>query len=225
MCSFLFIRLRCTLEIVSNKRHNNHVINLIDQTDVLSNNIVDKDVQSMFLPFTQTILLSPKYRIKNNIISPNNLFNKRLLLCGTLICMSAYFFFINFSCLRILIDLHSSKVVICIVFYDFYYHVSEFLADFVINLVETKTSDLFILTIQAVHRCLNNEHSSTRYMKNSWITVSVIFFYYIVLCVCNYILNENFRVYLIVSLAALTHFGSNIVYAIRFIKLLRNKFF
>ncbi|PZC83178.1 hypothetical protein B5X24_HaOG200823 [Helicoverpa armigera] len=54
--------------------------------DVSFPNNVDKDVQAMLFPLNlmQNVLLCPKYRIKNNIISPNSVISNVISLIATI---------------------------------------------------------------------------------------------------------------------------------------------
>lgn len=56
------------------------------QNSVPPDNTVDKDMQSMLLPFSfmQIFLLGPKFRIKNDAITQNDVLCKVVLLCGTM---------------------------------------------------------------------------------------------------------------------------------------------
>ena len=208
--------------MMSNKRRNNRNIDLTDQTEISTNNVVDKDVQSMFLPFTvlQTILLSPKYRIKNNIITANNLFNKVLSLCGTVICSSLYLIrFFQIIKLKIYV---LTNIQIISLYTNVWFNFCGFFFNFVSDLIQTESYALFILSIQEVHRFGNCEVVS-KFMRNSWISVTMIIICYILLCVYSYILYPSMPLTASIGRVALICFDLNVVYAIRFIKLLEIK--
>ena len=76
-------------EIHFDKRLGYHVTVLLD-------NFVDKDIQSMLLPFNilQNMLFYPKYRIKDNFIYPNSIVSKLVSLCVMILSIILYFYLV-----------------------------------------------------------------------------------------------------------------------------------
>ena len=208
---------------MSTETGSKRIIDINHQTEVLPHNVVDKDVQSMFLPFTlmQIILLGPRYCIKNNAITTNNLFNKVLLLSGIVFCVSLFAFRV--------VDIQIStwftqRMQFYHLFLSLSYNFFGIFIIFVINLIQSESNVLFVLTIQKVHRVLKNEvNYLRRYIRNSWVFVAVIICIYIVYWGSICFLYQIIPFHVAIELLVLIHFDVNIIFAMRYIKLLEDK--
>lgn len=188
---------------------------------ILSNKIVDKDVQSIFLPLNlmQNIMFCPKYRIKNDQITPNSYVFNFVSMLGTLI-----FIFLFFSQTYILFVnkdlLGFTTFMLITTFYDGFYYTFGLTINFIVGILYSKKSVKFILTFQRVHRLLNNKTFSERFIVWTWIVGIITFFYTIIyICIGVYLDVPFFYLYLNYVLIC---FDVNIFYFIRVIKLLEN---
>lgn len=185
-------------------------------------NKIDQDVQSLIFPLNlmQILVLNPKYRIKNNFISPNNCFNKSILLCATLTFLSAYVYRV----LEISLDsnLRRYGTVSFLYFasyFDFIFYCTGFIMNFTINLSKTKKMVILILTFQEVHKLINNDYSFKWSVRKTWIYVTLIFVFYITIflfmCFAPW--------HIVFNLVALISLDSNLIYFIVMIKVLTEK--
>ena len=184
---------------------------------------VDEDVQSMLLPFNlmEHITFSPKYTIKDNVITPNSLKSYLVSMIGTLIFISVLinrtykivFYYDYFGRHFIL----SSIGCFDCIFYCF-----GVIMNFVNGIILTEKSIEFVFTFQKVHRFLNNDTSFKRFIIWSWINVIGYTFghtvFFITFCVFT---GEPY--YVLLCLVICVVLDLNIIYATRGITLLKNK--
>lgn len=192
---------------------------------IVLNELIDKDLQSMILPLNlmQMILMNPKYRIKNEMITPNNLFNKFVLLFGTITFIYAYVYRVIHETdenLKIYQFVNFQHIATC---YDLCYYCVGFVMNFLVNLLQTRKNVTLILTIQKVHRFLNDKTKFKSFINGNWIIVAIIFGFYVIFSIYNYIIYSEIPFYLFFTMFILVNFDANIVYAIRLIKLLEDK--
>ena len=193
------------------------------QVKVISSVTVDKDVQSMFLPFNlmEYITFCPKYTIKDNFITPNSLKSYLISMIGTFIMIlvfiyRTYMIFFYYDCYGRNFTLNYIACFDCI-FYCF-----GFIMNFVHGIILTRKSIKFVFTFQKVHRFLNNDTSVSQFIIWNWISIIGYTFghtvFFITFCVFT---GEPY--YLILSLVICVLLDLNMIYATRGITLLKNK--
>ncbi|CAH1640574.1 unnamed protein product [Spodoptera littoralis] len=190
--------------------------------DRISINRVDKEVQTMLLPLNlmQYITYSPKYCIKNNYIFPNNLLTYCLSLTATIFIIVSY---ITSHHLSIISGTKENVGFLdYLSFYDSAFNSIGFTLIFVIQIMQSKNSVMFVLMFQKVHRVLNNEINTNQTVFVIWTVVILtsLFFpcYFTAYCIL-----ANFPFRFLIATFFLAVFDFNIVYATEVIKLLTNK--
>lgn len=190
---------------------------------VLSDNLVDKDVQSMLFPLNlmQNIFLCPKYSIRGNFISQNSSLSNFASLCGTVALIALYFYriykFYSDNDIRTYVNfMYISS------YFDFGLFCIGFIMNYIVGVIKTKRNIMFLLKIQDIHRFLNEKDNSRRFIVGNWIIIiSVLVFYF---SITTYIsITLNLPVYMYLCIYVLICFDGNIVYAIRLIQLLKDK--
>ena len=179
----------------------------------------------MFLPlnFMKIIVLNPKYRIRNNAITPNDILYKFLLLCGTVFCIFLYVYRIihNFDDnARAYTFLFIQDIA---VYADFFFHFTGFIMNFFIVLIYSKNFVQMILIIQNVHRFVNNKVHTKSFIRNNWIVVTVYFITFISYFSYHYVLYPEIPLYVLCTLLVLITFDSDIIYAISLLRFVNDK--
>ncbi|XP_063897098.1 uncharacterized protein LOC135118600 [Helicoverpa armigera] len=131
-----------------------------------SNNIVDSDVQSMLLPLNllQNVFFCPKYRIKNDYITPTNLMSNLISSIATLVFIMIYAYrnyLIHFSKMSQL----STAWKYTSYFNGFCYSLG-FIMNLVIGIIQSQNSVQFVLTFQNVHSQQRLSGTEKRLCKN-----------------------------------------------------------
>lgn len=195
------------------------------RVEILLNNLVDKDVQSIFLPFNvlQAITLCPKYRIKDNFITPNSLSSNISSLIATIIIIFLHIY--RFNILYYASDTpetmkNSLIFVLC------YYSVGHVI--FYINSVRHSNRNvILVLTFQKIFRFLNNASAkhTKRFTEWNWVivfsilsTLPVVSFIFI--SYFWYVMNAPLHHLIILTSVA---FDVSKIYAIRLLKLFEIK--
>lgn len=190
------------------------------RVEVLLDNMIDKDVQSMLLPLKilQNIMFCPKYAIKSDFITPNDCVNNLVSLFATVVFISAFINrFYNIWCFGInrTVAIYFSYV------FDIIYYCIGYSINFVSTYIYSTNEVEFVLTFQKIHRLLNDKHSFEHCIIFNWIyTLSVIcsyIFYFI-----YFSLQTKIPYYELITITLL-FFDFNMIFAIRFIKLLESK--
>ena len=139
---------------------------------VMTDNSIDEDVQRMLLPLNllHNILLSPKYRIKNNFIQPNSLITSIVSMFGTIAFSSLYLYRIY--------DLHYEKVkrrythvIYIFSYFDFVLFSIASVINYNVDVLKTKRNISFVLKFQNVHRFLNDKEKFNRFIILNWISI------------------------------------------------------
>ncbi|PZC77047.1 hypothetical protein B5X24_HaOG200696 [Helicoverpa armigera] len=182
--------------------------------------LIDKDLQSMLLPINlmQNILLSPQYRIKDNLIKTNTLTAILVSFCGVMISIFAFL-------LRICLTSEAIKQ-----YYSSLYIVSKielvlYSTGFIINYISVLRSNknvLFILKVQDIHRFVNDGIYLKRLIVCNWISVILIFSFDFTIIIYAWVKLE-LRFYNLICGVSVICFDINFIYAIIFLKLLRNQ--
>lgn len=187
------------------------------------NNFVDKEVQSTLFPLdlVQNITFYPKYRIKNNFITPNSLISKSvslivaLVLSLLLVYNTRMLYFHNDSAGATTFMRFTS-------YFDTCFYSSGFAMNFLIAAFQTKKSTQFVLTYQKVHRLLNAEGSLKDFIIWNWIIViGAMGGHVVVVTVCCILFKLPYSLYYICYIVFM--FDLNILYAIRVIKLMESQ--
>ena len=194
------------------------------QIDLFSENIVDKDVQAMLLPLTsmQTILLCPKFRIKNEFIIPIDVLYKVIVICGAVLATAEHIFRITHNFDNDAHEYTFLKIQDLGTYTDFIFNFSGFLVNFSCNLIQSKNNVLFILTCQEVHRFVSNDVHFKRFVRRNWLCVAMLFGSFTLFTIYNYVLYPNLPFYVIFGMVVLIVFDAEMIYAIRLMKLLED---
>ena len=192
------------------------------RVQVLSNNLVDKDVQSLLLPWNllKSMQFCPLYSMKDNFIVSNSRLSKCISCCGTIFIISYLLHSIYIGFIEVMT--YKLGPMICSFFVV---NIAITIAACLINLIQIFNASenvSFVLKYQDVHRKLNDEIKFKRFIIGNWIaliSLSVIGLSANILF-CTLIgasIHEIFSGIIVLS------FDANILYAIRFIQLLESK--
>ncbi|CAH0596867.1 unnamed protein product [Chrysodeixis includens] len=189
--------------------------------DINLSNSIDKDVKTMFLPITllQSLVLCPKYYIKNNHIYPNDFINK----CKTCILSFTLFALKIYRLYEILGDEFFMKYTTTTIFYFALYLDESFsyciyIVLYIITSLKSRQFVLFVLKFQKIYRLLKNG-LKVSHIINSWFYCSLLVFYHLIIgIIYSFALNVQWHV----SVCLFAHIchDANIIYAIVSIKLL-----
>lgn len=189
-----------------------------------SNNKIDKDVQLIFRPINlmQTVLLNPKYHIKDGLIFPNNNSNKLIIKVHVVSLAILYFLRLIF----LIFVYYKSNMFSYLVFnflYDCIFRCVGLATNFVINVKKTTKNVQFVLSFQQAHRLLSNVSCDNHFIKRSWMSIAAIFAFYFVLIVYIFFILTHGQWDIFMNVTVKLMFDINIVYVLRLVKLLRDK--
>ena len=189
---------------------------------LISNDAVDKDVQSMLLPLNlmHNIIFCPKYRIKDNVITPNSFITNFFAMIATLVYI---FTFVHCTYLvTVNKEIHTrSTFMYYIPFYNCFFYSFGLSMNFVNGVIRTKSNIQFVLMFQKVHRFINNESGFKHIIIWSWIIfLEVLSIYTIVFTYFQIQIGTLFSVYAIYFLII---FDFNVIYFMRVMRLLENE--
>lgn len=193
------------------------------KVEMLLNNYVDNDVRSFLLPLSimQTICLCPKYRIKDNYVYTTSRSSNIILFFGTIVFISMYFMRMILFIFDEYTRNHTTfKLVIFI--YDFCFYCTGFCLNFFLSIILVEKNVNFILTIQSVHRFINNKKYLQNLTLGNWIFVLFVFSVYIfdtTIFIFNFSLVPKHN---ILARLILICFDAHIVYVIRSITWLKD---
>ena len=203
--------------------YKNRNIRRINPVKLVSNDTVDKDVQSMLLPLNlmQNIIFYPKYRIKNGVITPNSLFSKIVSMIATLVFIFGFVHF-SYTALTTLKGLGHPTFMHVVSCYNCIFYCFGVVLNFMIELFRTKRNVQFVLKFQKVHRFINNQSGFNNIIIWTWIIVIVILSIYgIAFTYLNTKIASRFHsncyVYILIV------FDFNIVYITRILRFLENE--
>lgn len=188
----------------------------------MSDNMVDKDVQSMLLPLNlmQNIMFCPKYRIKNNLISPISIFHSLVSLIGTGLFIFAFFH--RLYILYVDRGLSHQYTQYIISFFDCGYYSFGLTMNFISSVFESKTYISFVLIYQNINRFLCDNKRSKNFTFWNWFSVITAGSYFVVIFI-SFSLIVRLPYYYILSVYSVVSFDFNYIYAIRLLKLLEDK--
>ena len=185
---------------------------------------VDKDVQSMLLPLNlmQHIIFCPKYRIKHDVITPNSFKSNLASMTTTLVFIFAFAY--RTYMLTFYQEFIGNKSFMYVTStYDTVYYCSGLIINFITGIIQTKNSVKFVLTFQRVHRFLNNEVSFNHFVVWNWIILSLALCGHLSVFTIICIIIDIPYVSMFICFLVIT-FDFNVLYTIRIIQLLENKF-
>lgn len=82
---------------------------------------------------------------------------------------------------------------------------------------------MLILTIQKVHRLVIIEVYFKKLIKTNWISIILLFSFYISFVIYNYTIYPDLPFYILINTVVLIVFDADMIYAIRFMRLLKDK--
>ena len=191
------------------------------RTEVLLNNFVDKDVQSMILPLNvlQTMLFCPKYSIKDNFITSNSRLSNFVSVSGTILFLTIIS--CDF-CTAVTNSWFSIKTVLMSLLGRYIFVSVGVLMNVTLSLIHTNENVSFVLLFQDIHRIFNNEISFRRFVIINWLAIIFLVGCYVI-AIATLCALLTFPILFIASGSILVSFDSNIIYATRVIQLLKNK--
>ena len=182
-------------------------------------NTVDKDVQSMLWPLNlmQYTMFCPKYRIKNNSITPNSLISNFISMLATILFIFMYLYTnLTEDAKGLRTFMHISCYNDCLLFS------CGFCMNFIIGVIQTKNNVHFVLTSQKVHRFLNNGTNIKHFAIENWIFgIMALSFYAILFTILSLQVGGTLSRLYVTSF--LVSFEFNIVYAMQLGKLLEEQ--
>lgn len=188
------------------------------RVEILLNNLVDKDVQAMVTPLNimQFLTLCSKYRIKDNFITPNCRVTNLVSLFGTLLYLA-----IIADHTRSIYNRNTPTVFLITQWIDICIHVIGFVVNFVVCVMCSDHNVMLVLSIQDVHRLLNDEVKCKSFNFWNWF---LLFFLNIANMSMFFYFNISTSTFsLDIEVMTLLVFDFNIIYAIRILRLLESK--
>lgn len=182
-------------------------------------NFVDKDVQKMLKPLNlmQSVSLCPKYKIKDDYITPNSRVSSFLSLCGTISYVSVFIY----RCVMLYLAEHDPRALYMSSFYDSAYNCIGFIMNFLLSIMYSDSNIMFILIVQDVHKFLNHESSFRRLIFGNWLFACFSFtFFTVFFTFFQFSLQMPWYYF---STCILAMFDLHVIYAIRLIRLLEIK--
>lgn len=190
-------------------------------------NIVDDDVQSIIFPLNlmQYMMFCPKYRIKNDLITPNSVITNLFSIIVTIL-FTLWFLYRNIMLYFFKDFMGVSAFTYFISYFDCLFYSTGFIMNYVTGIIHSKQYIKFVLTLQNVHRFLNTETNTRRSIIWNWITI--------VTYICGYIavffpttilifLYTNRPFYHIILKYIFMFFDFNVIYALLQLKILEYK--
>ena len=205
-----------TTKIKIRPKHKNRL------SKVLPHNMIDKDVQSMLLPLNllKIIPFFPKYRIRNNLIIPNNHLLKSVSLCCTISII--IFLFCNIFYRHSMFNAMNRNYLKKISKITNGGFLSVWLINnFIHGAFKTKENVSFVLKFQDIHRFLNNDKKFKLYVIQNWVTI-VLFAAFYSFMIIVHMLPDPIFLQIFEHLSTMT-MEAEMVYAIRLIQLLKDK--
>lgn len=192
--------------------------------EVLLDNFVDEDLQTMLKPLYifQVLTLLPKYRIRNNFITPNGRSSYLASFLGTIL----YTFITCWPVMLLEKNYEGKRTLISLFIFSFFsaiYNSTLFIVNFISGLLYSDLNVNIILAVQEIHRFLNNETSSRVFTVWNWITYVCIFSFYILYLVYFKLIILTPLALSDISTIILVVIDIHVIYSIRIIKLLEIK--
>nr|WCC57763.1 gustatory receptor 49 [Papilio dardanus] len=195
-----------------------------NKSNFLSKNYIHSYIEKILLPLTitQYIILSPKYYLRHNYISPNSVFINIILCCLTVIIFICFLYFS-------LMFLNTIRMYITdFLCFLFYFEHSVYAIGYIFNvlflILQSQVNVNLIINIQMINNKIEiNNRVARNYLIGNWIFCFLIFLFY---CLNMYV--QIFHVFttyitIILSLFMIMPWDFNIIYAARIIFLLRKQ--
>lgn len=187
---------------------------------IVMKNTVDKDVQSILRPLNliPNIMLYPKYFIRENIIIPNTKIFKGLVATITYITFYIYKAYETYT------SMDATKLI------DFKFFVSTFelfgvfsgyFLIYYLNVIKTNSNIDFVLIYQEVHRFFVTRTDLKNAIIYNWIFFVLLVFWYTCMILAELFTGTEISTCECDLLLAI--FDAKIIYAMRLIKLLKDK--
>ncbi|PZC77078.1 hypothetical protein B5X24_HaOG200728 [Helicoverpa armigera] len=194
--------------------------NNIFQVEMLLNNYVDEDIQSMLLPLNMLhfIRLCPKFIIRDNFITPNSSKFNSVFFIATIVWLFALFYDIHTEFWEELVNFNITDSVSFSVFFS-----SGLIVNLSLSVFRTRDYVSFVLKFQNVHRFLNNESDFKVFTFINWFIVILFVIIYGGFVIILILITDTLTIQLFCAFVLLS-FDADIIYIIRFMKLLKDKF-
>lgn len=192
--------------------------------EVLLDNIVDKDIQSMLFPLNilQNITLCPKYCLRDDFITPHTTIYTVVSLCAAYIAIYVYRAYSVQNNEKILVYFNFLNIFTII---DVFFYSIGIIMNFIVNVVQTQQHIRFVLIYQDIHRFLNSgiqkQNKLKRFIIWNWISLLMICCFYCIFVVYNHLKQRSLAPGL--SRIVLICFDVNIIYSIALLRLLVDK--
>lgn len=195
------------------------------QNELNLENYVTDEVQTILFPFTiiQSILLVPKYRIKNNIITSNDVLLKIVILYGTAIYILVIAYQIIHNSDDTVQEVTVTKVQNFHVYINCIFIITGVIANCLNNIwIQSKFNVMFVLKLQKILRFFNNVVIYMKYVRRNRICIITIVCLYILFVIYNCLMYPNLPFHVILSSCIIIIFDIDMICAIIFIQLLND---
>ncbi|PZC77052.1 hypothetical protein B5X24_HaOG200701 [Helicoverpa armigera] len=193
--------------------------------EVLLNNRLDKEVESIFYPFhvILTLLCASKYCIRDHFITPNEykFYTVNFISLSYVVASFAYQMYNNQ-----LVHIHRSDNNIVVSFLSVFLPISRCICHilyFVLNIMHCQNNVFIIVLINIIYKSLNSFQKVRCHIINSWILLALILLIHAWLTITYIVIYEiYFDVIHHVSEVLLYIFDIDFVYNVRVLLMLTN---
>lgn len=191
--------------------------------NILSKNYVHIDFEKIMFPLTLTqyFILSPKYHICQNCISPNSVFTNVILCCLTVIIFVCFLYFTFQYLIGMQMFLND--------FLGFLYYLENsiyalgYLLNVVFIIVKSRVNVELIIRIQSIINNLQINNNKQRIVLGNWIFCFLLFLFYFINAYIQMFYVFTRYVIIVLSIFVHTPWDFNILYAARILYLLRKQ--
>lgn len=159
------------LNIIKNKFHKNKVSSRNQYSEVLLDNILDYDFQTFLKPlnFFQNLWLYPKYKIRDNFITPNGWKANALSVIITCFITTCYFIRIETATVLLHYQIYSPLKINTIYFFctllSFIIFAIGFFVNLITNICNSNTNIDLILKLQKIFKIVGRNDKSKTNLK------------------------------------------------------------
>lgn len=181
-------------------------------------NVIDKDLQSILKPLNlmQALFLSPKYKIRDDVIIKTNLNLYSLVIIVAISITHLYCFSKDLSLMNLTIFSFALKISSVLNAFKVFFGV---LLNFYINCYHRDDNVRFILKLQNAFRILKID--SSKFIKNNWFAILFLNCFYFLWLMSYSHQSGFFRWWKIITLFSVMLFDFNVLHASRLLSLLR----
>lgn len=210
---------------MSIRKQNTKIIVHNSKTELILDNYLDRNVKSMLLAFVtiQTVMLVPKFRIKNNIITPNDTLFKLLLCIGIAIYIFGNVYQLYHISDEDLQQFSLIQIQDFVLYSNYFSNIIGFFVYFIIILVQSKSNVQFIINFQTVFRFLYNDVIDKKYVRRNWISIVIIVSFYILFVIYNCLMYRDLPIFFTINVITPIVFDVDLICAIQFIEALNDK--